>query len=57
MTLESHKDTMSDHSSRRGQGHDPSPPHPSAHLSRDTSMGIRVWPMHYPGIYLLGMTG
>jgi hypothetical protein len=57
MTLESHKDTMSDHSSRRGQGHDPSPPHPSAHLPRDTSMGIRVWPMHYPGIYLLGMTG
>jgi hypothetical protein len=33
------------------QGIEPNPLHPSACLSRDTSMSIRGWPVHYPGIH------
>jgi hypothetical protein len=40
-TLESHEDTTSGHSSRRDQGDDSGPPHPSARLPRGTSTGIR----------------
>jgi hypothetical protein len=36
MTLESHKDTTSGHSSWCDQGDNPGPPHPSARLPRDT---------------------
>jgi hypothetical protein len=43
----SHEGTTSGHSSRRGQGDDPGPPHPSSRLPRDTSTGIHGWPMHY----------
>jgi hypothetical protein len=50
-TLESHEDTTSFNSSWRDQGYDPGPPHPSARLPRDTSIGIRGWGMHYPGIH------
>jgi hypothetical protein len=52
MTLESHKDTASGHSSQRDQRDDPGPPHPSACLPHDTLMGIHGWPMHYPNIIL-----
>jgi hypothetical protein len=51
MTLESHEDTTSGNSSRHVQGDDLGPPHPSARPPRDTSMGIRGWPMHYPNIH------
>jgi hypothetical protein len=50
-TLKSHEHTMSGNSSRRDQGDDLGPPHPSASLPCDTSTGIRGWPMHYPGIH------
>jgi hypothetical protein len=40
MTLESHEDTMSGHSSRCDQRDDLGPPHPSARLPRDTSTDI-----------------
>jgi hypothetical protein len=39
------------------QGVEPSAPHPSVGLPRDTSTGIRGWPPHYPSLYLLGMVG
>jgi hypothetical protein len=48
---------MSGHSSQRDQGDDQGPPHPSARLPRDTSTGIRGWPMHYPDVHTLGMVG
>jgi hypothetical protein len=57
MTLECHEDTMRGHSSRRDQGDDPGPPHPSARLPRTTTMGIHGWPMHYPDVHPLGMVG
>jgi hypothetical protein len=48
MTLMSHEETTIGYSSQRDQGDDPGPPHPSAHLPRDTSTDICGWPMHYP---------
>jgi hypothetical protein len=57
MTLKSHEDTSSGHSSRRGQGDDPGPPHPTARLPHDTSTGIHRWLMHYPDLHPLGMVG
>jgi hypothetical protein len=47
----SHEDTTSGTSSRRDQGNDLGPPHPSARLPRDTLISIRGWHMHYPGIH------
>jgi hypothetical protein len=32
-------------------------PHPSAHVPRDTLMGICGWPMHYPDVHPGGMVG
>jgi hypothetical protein len=55
MTHVSHESTTSGHSSRHDQGDDQGPPHPSAHLPRDTATGIRGWPMHYPDVHPLGM--
>jgi hypothetical protein len=42
------EDPMSGHSFRRDQRNDLGPPHPSAHLPRDTSMGTSGLPVHYP---------
>jgi hypothetical protein len=39
------------------QRDDPDPPHSSACLSRDVSMGIHAWPIHYLGIHPIGMVG
>jgi hypothetical protein len=52
-----HESTTSDHSSRRDEEDDQDPLHTSVHLPRDTAMGIRGWPMHYPVVPPLGMGG
>jgi hypothetical protein len=57
MTHVSHKGAMSGRSSRRDQGDDQGPPHPSARLPRDTATGIRGWPMNYPDAHSLGIVG
>jgi hypothetical protein len=57
MTHVSHEGTMSGHSSRCDLGDDQGPPHPSARLPRDTTMGILGWPMRYPDVHSLGMVG
>jgi hypothetical protein len=57
MTHVSHEGATSGHSSRRDQGDNQGPPHPSARLPHDTVTGIRGWPMHYPDVYPLGMVG
>jgi hypothetical protein len=36
---------------------EPGPPHPSVRLPRDTLVGIRGWPMHYPFLHPLSMVG
>jgi hypothetical protein len=55
MTHVKHEGTTSGNNSRHGQGDDPGPPHSSARLSRDTTTGIRGWPMRYPIVHPLGM--
>jgi hypothetical protein len=39
------------------QGVKPGPPYPSACIPRDTSMGIRGCPTHYPNVHPGGMVG
>jgi hypothetical protein len=56
-TQVSQEGTTSGHSSRRDQGDDQGPPQPSAHLPRDTVMGIHGWSMHYPNVHPLGIIG
>jgi hypothetical protein len=48
MTRVIHEGATSGHSSQCDQGDDPDPSHPGARLPRDTSTGIREWPMDYP---------
>jgi hypothetical protein len=48
---------MSGHSSRRDQGDDQGPSHPSARLPCDTTMDIRAWSMHYSDVQPLCMVG
>jgi hypothetical protein len=55
MTHVSQEGTTSGHNSRRDQGDDQGPPHPSVRLPRDPAMSIHGWPMHYPDVHLLGM--
>jgi hypothetical protein len=57
MTHVNHEGATSDHNSRRDQGDDQGPPHPSVRLPRDTVMDIHGWPMHYPDVHLLGVIG
>jgi hypothetical protein len=57
MTHVSQDGTTSGHSSRRDQGDDQGPPHPSAHLPRDIVTGIRGWSMHYLDVHPLRMVG
>jgi hypothetical protein len=40
-----------------GQGVKLGPPHPSARLPHDVSMGIHEWPIRYPGLHPVGMVG
>jgi hypothetical protein len=57
MTHVSHEGITSGHSSRRDQGDDHGPPHPSARLPCNIMTDIHGWPMHYPGVHPLGMVG